>query len=241
MRKLLCITAHPDDEVASFGGTVAHYARKGVETRLICLTAGESAKNRGSAADPTSLKALRREELAAACHLIGFSSHELWDMGDARLPQAPFYYVLSRLVAELRRFQPDLVLSFGPEGSVTAHPDHGMAGTFATTAFHWAAREKFFPELGPAPFRAQRLYYATAAFQPPGFEPVWLPFPDVTVQVGEFLERKLQAFALHRTQAPLLERVSAFMRLAGHQELFHLAAGKPLPKAGAADDLWAGI
>jgi hypothetical protein len=58
--------------------------------------------------------------------------------------------------------------------------------------------------------------------------------------VGEFLERKLQAFALHRTQAPLLERVSAFMRLAGHQEMFHLAAGKPL-NSGAADDLWAGI
>jgi LmbE family N-acetylglucosaminyl deacetylase len=241
MRKLLCVTAHPDDEVATFGGTVSHYARQGVHCRLICLTAGESARNRGPAADPAALKALRREELAAACKLLEFASHEVWDMGDARLPQAPFYYVVGRLVAEIRKFLPEVVISFGPEGSLTAHPDHGMAGTFATTAFHWAAHESFFPELNLPPFQAQRLYYTTAAFQPPQFEPVWLPFSDLAMPVGEFLERKIEAFGLHRSQAPLLERVTAFMRLAGHQELFHLAAGKPLPAAGAAADLWAGI
>ncbi|HET9784084.1 MAG TPA: PIG-L deacetylase family protein [Terriglobales bacterium] len=241
MRKILCVTAHPDDEVATFGGTVSHYARLGVHCRLICLTAGESAKNRGAATDPAALKALRSEELAASCKLLQFAGHELWDMGDARLPQAPFYYVLSRLVAAIRRFQPDVVLSFGPEGSVTAHPDHGMTGTFATTAFHWAAHQKFFPELGLPPFRSQRLFYATAAFQPPQFEPVWLPAPNVAMPVGEFLERKIEAFTLHRSQAPLLERVTAFMRLAGQQELFHLAAGKPLPDSGPADDLFAGI
>lgn len=195
MRKLLCVTAHPDDEVANFGGTVSHYARLGVHCRLICLTAGESAKNRGAATDPAALKALRREELAASCKLLEFASHEVWDMGDARLPQAPFYYVLSRLVSEIRKFQPEVVLSFGPEGSLTAHPDHGMAGTFATTAFHWAAREKFFPELNLPPFQAQRLYYATAAFQPPQFDPVWLPFPDVAMPVGEFLDARSQPLA----------------------------------------------
>lgn len=241
MEKILCVTAHPDDEVVGFGGTVAHYARRGVESRLICLTAGEAARNRGGAADAAALKTLRRGELAASCQLLGFASHEIWNMGDAHLPEAPFYYIVGRLVAELRRFQPTVVLTLGPEGSVTAHPDHGMAGTFTTKAFHWAAHARYFHEQGLPPFRAQRLYYSTAPFQPPEFEAVWLPFPDVSMAVGEFLERKIEAFGLHRTQAPLLERVTAFMRLAGHQELFHLAAGKPLPEEGAVGDLFAGL
>ncbi|MGH9486919.1 MAG: PIG-L deacetylase family protein [Terriglobales bacterium] len=240
-QKILCVTAHPDDEAANFGGTVSRSARAGVECRLICLTAGEAARNRGTARDREELKTLRRAELAASCRLLGFASHEVWDLGDAHLPEAPFYYVVGRLVAAVRRFQPDLILTMGPEGSVTAHPDHGMAGTLATTAFHWAARDRFFPEQGLAPHRAQRLYYATAAAQPPQFPPVWLPFPDVSVEVGEFLERKLEAFRLHQTQAPLFERVAVFVRQFGSHELFHLAAGAPLPESGSVEDLWLGL
>ncbi|MGH9413770.1 MAG: PIG-L deacetylase family protein, partial [Terriglobales bacterium] len=220
-KKILCVTAHPDDEAANFGGTVSLAARAGVHCKLICLTAGEAARNRGGAKDRAELKAMRREELAASCKLLGFAEHEIWDMGDAHLPEAPFYYATGRLVAEIRRWQPELILTMGPEGSVTAHPDHGMAGTLATTAFHWAARDFYFPEHKLAPHRTARLYYATAAVQPPQFPAVWLPFPDVSVDVGEFLERKIEAFRLHRTQAPLFERVEAFLRPYGHHELFH--------------------
>jgi LmbE family N-acetylglucosaminyl deacetylase len=38
MRRLLYFTAHPDDEAGSFGGTLLHYAERGIETHVICLT-----------------------------------------------------------------------------------------------------------------------------------------------------------------------------------------------------------
>lgn len=240
-RKILCVTAHPDDEAANFGGTVSRSSGEGVECKLICLTAGEAARNRGEAKDSAELKALRRDELAASCRLLGFAEHEVWDLGDAHLPEAPFYYAAGRLVAAIRRYRPDLILTMGPEGSVTAHPDHGMAGTLATTAFHWAARDRFYPEQGLEPHRTARLYYATAAAQPPQFPAVWLPFPDVSIEVAEFVERKLEAFRLHRTQGPLFERVAAFLRQFGEHELFHLAAGAPLPDTGFMDSLWVGL
>ncbi|MGH9476418.1 MAG: PIG-L deacetylase family protein [Terriglobales bacterium] len=240
-RRILCVTAHPDDEAANFGGTVLRSAREGVESRLICLTSGEAARNRGGAKDSAELKTMRHSELAASCDLLGFASHEIWDLGDSHLPEAPFYYAVGRLVAEMRRFQPDLLLTMGPEGSITAHADHGMAGTLATTAFHWAARDRYFPEQGLAPHRTQRLYYATALGQPPGFATVWLPFPDVAVDIGEFLERKIAAFRLHQTQAPLFDRVEKILG-SNPTELFHLAAGAPLPAAAhPGTDLWLGL
>ncbi|HVG91815.1 MAG TPA: PIG-L family deacetylase, partial [Alphaproteobacteria bacterium] len=43
MLRLLCFTAHPDDEAGGFGGTLLRYAERGVETHVICLTPGQAA------------------------------------------------------------------------------------------------------------------------------------------------------------------------------------------------------
>jgi len=40
MMRILGITAHPDDEVGAFGGTLLLYRSRGVETFVICLTPG---------------------------------------------------------------------------------------------------------------------------------------------------------------------------------------------------------
>ncbi len=242
MRRILCISAHPDDEAAAFGGSVSLYSAHGVHCRLVCLTAGEAARNRGGAADNAALQALRRAELAHSCKLLGFARHEVWDLPDAHLAEADFYTTVGRLVAVIRDYRPNLMLSFGPEGSVTGHPDHAMAGTFATAAFHYAAQQRPFPGTEDLPaFQVSRLLYSTAAFQPPDFPKLFLPPPDVAVPVAAWVERKIQAFRCHATQAPLFERVETFLRLAGGRELFHLAAGVPLPSTGAVDDLWAGL
>ncbi len=242
MRRILCVSAHPDDEAAAYGGSISLYSAQGVHCRLVCLSAGEAARNRGGAADNAALQSLRRAELAHSCKLLGFARHEVWDLPDAHLAEADFYAIVGRLVAVIRDHRPDLVLTFGPEGSVTGHPDHAMAGTLATAAFHFAAQQRPFPGTDEQPaFQASRLYYSTAVMQPPDFPKLFLPQPDVAVPVDQFLERKIQAFRCHSTQAPLFERVEKFLRLAGARELFHLASGIPLPAIGAVDDLWAGL
>lgn len=40
-RRLLAVFAHPDDETFGVGGTLALYARQGVEVYLVCATRGE--------------------------------------------------------------------------------------------------------------------------------------------------------------------------------------------------------
>ncbi|HXR96285.1 MAG TPA: PIG-L deacetylase family protein [Terriglobales bacterium] len=240
MPKILCVTAHPDDEVVAFGGTVRRYSRAGVECRLICLTSGEAARNRGGAASAADLQVLRRGELAASCRLLGFAEYEAWDFPDAHLPQVDFYSTAGRIVKIICEWKPDLVMTLGPEGSATGHPDHGMAGLLTTAAFHWAAQERYFPESQLSLHQAARLYYSTTAFQPPEFPRVCLPNPDLAIDTSQFLELKIEAFAAHRTQNPLLERVTPYLRRAGGGELFHLACGTQLPE-GQLDDLFAGM
>ncbi|HEY7855174.1 MAG TPA: PIG-L family deacetylase [Terriglobales bacterium] len=240
MPKILCVTAHPDDEVVAFGGTVAGYSSQGVACRLVCLTSGEAARNRGGAASAAELQGMRRDELAASCRLLGFTEYEAWDFPDAHLPEVAFYSTAGRIVKVIREWKPDLLLTLGPEGSATGHPDHGMAGMLATAAFHWAAHDRYFPELKLTSHQAARLYYATTAFQPPEFPRVCLPHPDLAIDTAEFLELKIEAFAAHRTQNPLLARVTPYLRRAGSGELFHLACGVPLPE-GKLDDLFAGM
>ena len=46
----------------------------------------------------------------------------------------------------MRRIRPHVVLTFGPDGGLTGHVDHAMAGVFATMAFEWAGRPDRFPE-----------------------------------------------------------------------------------------------
>src|ERR1022692_2496391 len=90
MLKLLCITAHPDDEAGAFGGTLLLYHDRGVQTHLVCLTAGTAARNRGTARSDDELAALRRAELAASCKLLQVSQYEVLDYPDGKLNRTHF-------------------------------------------------------------------------------------------------------------------------------------------------------
>ena len=38
--KLMCVTAHPDDETLGMGGTIARYTHQGVDAYLVTATRG---------------------------------------------------------------------------------------------------------------------------------------------------------------------------------------------------------
>ena len=93
MLRLLCVTAHPDDEAGAFGGTLLLYHERGVETSVICLTAGTAARNRGAARTDEELAQLRRAEFAASCKLLNVSHSEVLDFPDSKLDRTDFYQV----------------------------------------------------------------------------------------------------------------------------------------------------
>ena len=194
---------------------------------MICLTPGQAATNRGDAKSDEELAALRRAEFFASCKVLHVTEAQILDYPDGALNRADFYSVVGDLTRRVREIKPHIILTMGPEGAITGHPDHSMASIFATMAFHWAARKDRFPEQladGLAPHRAQKLYYATAPFVLPDRPPVSPPPCTATIDVSTYLEQKITASKEHVTQAPLMALFAKTMRQFGQKELFHLAA-----------------
>jgi len=242
--KMLGITAHPDDEVGAFGGTMLLYHSRGIETFVICLTPGQAASNRGNAQTDEELATLRRAEFLASCKVLKVTGAQILDYHDGALNRADFFQVVGDLTRRIREIKPDIVLTMGPEGAITGHPDHSMASLFATMAFHWSARKDRYPEQlndGLMPHQARKLYYSTAAFVLPDRPPVSPPPCTATIDIAQFVEGKINASREHVTQAPLMARFAKAMRQFGNKELFHLAATNKPSVLEPETDLLAGM
>jgi len=245
MLRLLCFTAHPDDEAGGFGGTLLRYAERGVETHVICLTPGQAATHRGNARSDEELSAMRRREFEAASKLLKVSHGTVLDYPDGKLDRQDFYAVVADLTRRVRELRPHVVMTMGTEGAITAHPDHSMASIFATTACHWAGRTNRFPEQlqnGLVPHQTQKLYYATALFTMPDRQPVLLaPTTTVIELEPREIDLKIAAFKVHTSQAPLFGFFEETIRKRGRKEVFHLANSVKPQKAEMETDLFAGV
>lgn len=244
MLKLLCITAHPDDEAGGFGGSLLLYGDRGVETHVLCLTPGQAASHRGGARSDEELSAMRRKEFTEACAYLKVSKGEVLNYRDGRLDHENLYEVVGELVKRIRQIRPQVVMTFGSEGAITAHPDHSMAGIFATLAFQWAGRTNRYPEQlnTLSPYRPQKLYYGTADFTLPERQPVALAPASAFIPIGsELLERKIAAFKKHSSQAPLFELFETNTRRRRDEERFLLVASVKPGEIHRETDLFDGV
>lgn len=167
---LLAIFAHPDDESFGTGGTLAHYATKGVHVALVCATRGEV----GEIATPDlatveTLGDVREAELYCACQALGISDLNFLDYRDSGMAgtpendnprafvNAPTEKVVARLVGIIRRLRPHVIVTFEPNGGY-GHPDHIAIHRHTVAAFHAAGNPDYHSEQG-LPWQPSRLFY----------------------------------------------------------------------------------
>jgi LmbE family N-acetylglucosaminyl deacetylase len=164
-RSLTAIFAHPDDETFATGATLARYASEGVRCSLYCATDGDAGQSSGiPVSSAAELGRMRREELRAACAVLGIASIELGGHSDGKLAAADPDVVIGQIVSLIRREKPDVVLTFGPEGAPTQHRDHRAICRLATSAYLLAGTPTAYPDQfvdGVQPHRARRLCYVT--------------------------------------------------------------------------------
>ena len=234
--RLLACFAHPDDEAFPVGGALAAHAARGVAIRLVTATLGEEGEIRQEgAATRETLPSIRRIELACAVRALGLKEHEVLGYRDSGMAQSsanghpnayinvPSGEVVERLVAEIRRFRPQVVLTF-EAGGLYGHPDHIAVCRHATEAFRLASEPGAFPHQlveGLQPHRSDRLFYSA---RPKGFRTMWasklrgagidfpMPSPEQVEQgtpageihlemdVDDHLEAKMACILCHRTQ-----------------------------------------
>jgi len=233
----MCVTAHPDDECFAFGGALALYSERGVETYVVCLTDGQAATHRGDAASGEALGKMRGEEFQRSCEVLGVTHNELMDYQDAGLEFVEFPVAAGRLVERIRRFKPDVVMTFSGDGGQNTHADHMMASMLTTAAFHWAWQAKRYPEAG-APHKSKRLYYLTANFHIPDRPPAMMMPWTVTLDIRKVRERKNEAFRQHVSQAPLMEKAKDFFAKYGAKEFYALVATAEPQAARQGTDLF---
>ena len=230
--RLLVVTAHPDDESGGFGGALmtAHVA--GAETNILCLTEGTAATNRVGAESDEHLGQLRREEFANACKLLKVTHSEVLNYPDGKLYQQDFQAMTALLVEKIRTIRPHVVLTFGADGGANLHRDHCMVSLFTTAAFHFAGRAFFYPEqlsggLGLATYAPQKLYYQVSPFlftrnQQENETAARCP-SSLTLDLSQWKGLKVQAFAQHKTQAAILDRVRGIYEKYMDKESYLLA------------------
>ncbi|MDA0768695.1 MAG: PIG-L family deacetylase [Chloroflexi bacterium] len=167
---LLAIFAHPDDESAATGGTLAHYAKLGFQVGLVCATRGEI----GEISDPNlasqaNLGEVREQELRDAAAALGVADLTLLDYRDSgmagtadnehpnALTNALADDVVAALVGIIRQRKPGVVITFDPNGGY-GHPDHIAIHHHTVEAFTAAADVSRYKDKG-APWSASRLFY----------------------------------------------------------------------------------
>ena len=172
-KRLLSVLAHPDDETFGMGGTLALYARKGVDVHLICATRGELGD-----IDPEykeqikSASCLRTQELRCAADLLGINQIHFMNYRDSGMsgaeanhhPKAlaaqPIDKVAREIAHKIREVQPDVVLTFDPIGGYR-HPDHIAIHQATVEAFLLASDGAFEDPEGLHPFHPNRFYFHT--------------------------------------------------------------------------------
>jgi LmbE family N-acetylglucosaminyl deacetylase len=247
--RLLCVTAHPDDESGAFGGALMLAHEAGAETFVLCFTDGQAAHFREGAAAGADLGKLRRAEMDAASAVLGVTGHEVLNFPDGQLAKQSFQEMVGIVVEHVRRWKPQVVLTFGGDGGVNLHRDHTMISAVTTAAFHWAGRVEMFPDhvdMGLHPWAPQKLYYSSTPFVSVRDRPeltetaATVPW-SLTLELGALAERKLEAFGKHSSQQGVLKRVGDQVKQAMRVERFLLAAKRGLGPAAADIGMWAGI
>jgi mycothiol conjugate amidase Mca len=279
---LMAVHAHPDDEAFGSAGTLARYSAEEVMTCLVVATRGEVGEIHDPALDEAEarprLGQIREQELRRAAGILGITHLDFLGYEDSGMVGTPendnprCFHLASleeatgRLVALIRRYRPQVLITYGEDGGYN-HPDHVRAHLVASTAFQDAGTPRRFPEAGPA-WQPQKLY--GIGFSKKALRDLWQairergtpwPFPGeapddppdwgmpverltATIDVAAYVPRARESLRQHRTQfdpdGPWMQLPDDLARIGFGTEHFVLLRSL-VQASDHEDDLFAGL
>lgn len=161
---LLCVLAHPDDEVLATGGILARYAAEGVETSLLMATYGERAWHGDADAypGPQAFAHTRKGELYAAARILGLRRVRFLSQPHGEVGAADAADLVDTIARAVRFLRPDVVITHGPQGRAS-HSDHALLGHYTAAAVLRAADCNERISGNWAPYQVPKLYYLAAS------------------------------------------------------------------------------
>ncbi len=168
--RVMWIAAHPDDE--SMAGAILLRSSLYYKNPLyfLVLTHGDGGECCIKSGCHPDLKTVRGEELKKVARAYNAElQHEYFYNAPLPMESFPKRHIIARkwkeykdpvlVVAEaIRRFKPDIVLTFDPYRGFTGHPEHQLASRFATAGIVAAADPNI--KIGESqPFKVKYLYF----------------------------------------------------------------------------------
>ncbi|TWV98906.1 bacillithiol biosynthesis deacetylase BshB1 [Chitinophaga pinensis] len=178
---ILAIAAHPDDVELACAGTLMVHAAQGMKVGVLDLTRGEL----GTRGTPET----RAAEAADAAVVMGLSVRDNLGLADGFFRNDTEEQM--KLIAAIRKYQPDIVLANAFEDR---HPDHGRAARLIADSCFLAGlrRIETFDNGEPqAAWRPKQVFH----FLQDRFEE-----PDFVIDVSTVIERKKEAIRAYKTQ-----------------------------------------
>ncbi len=206
IKRALCIVAHPDDIEFYCGGTVLKMTRRGVKVDFLLTTSGDKGTHNPDV-PREELGPMREREQEAAAYVLGVKRVEFLRHGDAELLET--LELRGEFVKAIRASEPDVLLTFDPDGGYRYHPDHRVVGRVALDAAWPCARDPLtFPDAGPPHETAEAWCFA-------GLQ------PNLEVDVGAVIEEKIEARLAHASQTRYPPALRKRWNSTGRIERFH--------------------
>jgi len=115
-QRVLCVVAHPDDEMLGVGGTLALHAQAGGEVTVLIMSEGEREKLVG-----TPRCATRRDCALRAAEVTGISTVQFEDFPDQGLETVRFIELIKVVEAAIERYRPTVVYTHHGGDANTDH------------------------------------------------------------------------------------------------------------------------
>jgi len=235
-KRVMVIVAHPDDAEFGCAGAVARWVQEGAEAVYVLATSGDVGISQPGMTRQKAAEIREAEQLAAAA-VVGVKEVVFLREPDGMVENT--IALRKRLVREIRRFRPEVVITGDPTMVFTSlgginHPDHrAVAGGAIDAIFPAAGQPNLFEELAEDGLKAHKVrkVYVTARGQ-----------GDTYVNITDTVNLKIEALKKHASQVgewkELDQRVRDWTARTGEgKEMKHAEAYRVITVTG--DEEWA--
>jgi LmbE family N-acetylglucosaminyl deacetylase len=106
---VLCVVAHPDDEVLGAGATLHRHGSNGDTVRVVFLSDGVTSRHDEMTPEVKAELAQRKENAQTACAELGVDSTAFHEFPDNQFDTVALLDIVQTVEAEIDAFDPDMV------------------------------------------------------------------------------------------------------------------------------------
>lgn len=186
-KSVLVVAGHSDDADYAGGGTLVKFAQEDASIILVVVTRGEKG-TLDPDIDMNEFAKTRKEEQDNSARILGIN--RIVYLGYSDHDVLPTHKFRAKLIDEIRRYKPDIVITHDPWKRYECHPDHRHTGMMAIEAAGFALYS-----LEPTP--------AVPPLEPHLVAEIWLfntDNPNHWVDITDTIAKKLDALRQHKSQ-----------------------------------------